>query len=88
MALSVETSELVEEFQWLTEAQAAQVKGDPVKLTKVSDEVADVAIYLIRLVDKLGIDLEKAIAIKIEQNESKYPADKVRGSAKKYNQYD
>lgn len=88
MALSVEASELVEEFQWLTDTQATQLKEDAAKLAKVSDEVADVAIYLIRLVDKLGIDLEQSIYAKIKKNESKYPAEKVRGSAKKYDEYD
>ncbi|MCW8886060.1 MAG: nucleotide pyrophosphohydrolase [Motiliproteus sp.] len=88
MALSVEASELLEEFQWLTPEQSAQLKSeDPERHQRVEDEIADVAVYLLRLADKLDIDLESAIAQKMAKNDTKYPADKVRGSAKKYYEY-
>jgi NTP pyrophosphatase (non-canonical NTP hydrolase) len=54
----------------------------------VEQEIADIQIYLIRLADKLGIDMEQAINAKIELNEKKYPAEKVRGSAAKYTEFD
>jgi NTP pyrophosphatase (non-canonical NTP hydrolase) len=86
MALIVEAAELVEHFQWLTEEQSQTLPPD--KLAEVKQEVADIQIYLIRLADKLGIDMEQAVNAKIELNEKKYPADKVRGSALKYDECD
>ena len=86
MALIVEAAELVEHFQWLSEEQSQTLS--PNKLAEVEQEIADIQIYLIRLADKLGIDMEKAVNAKIELNEKKYPADKVRGSAVKYNDCD
>ncbi|MGB4246962.1 MAG: nucleotide pyrophosphohydrolase [Pseudohongiellaceae bacterium] len=85
MALSVEASELVECFQWLTEDESRSLTDD--QLAAVAEEIADVQLYLVRLSDKLGIDIGTAIEKKIAKNEAKYPADKVRGSAKKYSEY-
>ncbi|MDH3527776.1 MAG: nucleotide pyrophosphohydrolase [Gammaproteobacteria bacterium] len=86
MALIVEAAELVEHFQWLTESQSQNLPPD--KLAEVEQEIADIQIYLIRLADKLGIDMERAVNAKIEVNEKKYPAEKVRGSALKYDEID
>jgi NTP pyrophosphatase (non-canonical NTP hydrolase) len=86
MALIVEAAELVEHFQWLTEEQSQALSPD--KLAEVEQEIADIQIYLIRLADKLGVDMEKAVNAKIELNAKKYPADKVRGKAVKYNECD
>ena len=85
MALIAEAAELVEHFQWLTEAQSTNLKPD--KLAEVEAELADIFIYLIRTADKLDIDLVAAAKKKIEHNEQKYPAEQVRGSAKKYTEY-
>lgn len=85
MALSVEAAELVEHFQWLTEADSQRLT--PEKLAEVRDEMADVLVYLVRLADKLDVDLLAAAAAKIEKNTLKYPADRVRGSMKKYSEY-
>ncbi len=87
MALAVEASELLEEFQWLTLDEAATLEEDPDRLGRVRDEIADVAVYLLRLCGKLGVDLEQAIDAKIIKNALKYPADQVRGSARKYTEY-
>jgi len=81
MALSVEVAELLEHFQWLTETESRQLAG--AKVSEIAEEVADVQIFLLMLADKLGIDLINAVEAKIEKNRSKYPADKVRGSAAK-----
>jgi NTP pyrophosphatase (non-canonical NTP hydrolase) len=81
MALIVEAAELVEHFQWLTEAQSARL--DPETFQAVEQEIADVFIYLVRLSDLLGIDLLDAAARKIALNEKKYPANEVRGKADK-----
>ena len=85
MALSVEAAELQEHFQWLSEAESARLP--PEKHAQVQDELADVLVYLVRLADKLDVDLLAAAAAKIEKNALKYPADKVRGSMKKYSDY-
>ena len=86
MALSVETAELVEHFQWLTEKQSAALPAG--KLAAVAQEIADVQIFLIRLADKLDIDLDKAVAAKLAVNEQKYPVEKARGNALKYTEFD
>ncbi len=85
MALVVEAAELVEHFQWLTEKESMRLP--PKTLRKAEEELADILIYLIRLADKLDVDLIDAANKKILLNERKYPAQKVRGSAKKYDQY-
>lgn len=87
MALSGEAGELLEIFQWLTPEEAASVPVRPELKEKVSEELADIALYLLRLADKVDVDLERAIAEKMKKNADKYPADKVFGSAKKYNEY-
>lgn len=85
MALMAEAAELVEHFQWLTEGESSNLP--PEKHREVELEMADVLIYLIRLADKLGLNLIEAVDRKILINEQKYPAARVRGSAKKYNEY-
>ena len=82
MALSVEASELVEIFQWLTPEQAEEIM-DSSQSDHVKEEVADVMIYLLRLADKLGIDLECAVNDKIIQNGKKYPVNLSKGNADK-----
>ena len=81
MALIVEAAELVEHFQWLTEAQSRTLDAE--KREQVAQELADVFLYLVRLADRLDIDLMDAAQRKIVINAHKYPADKVRGSARK-----
>jgi NTP pyrophosphatase (non-canonical NTP hydrolase) len=84
MALSVESSELVEIFQWLTEEQSNNAKNDPKIKMKASEEVADIFIYLLRVVGKLEIDLDDAVRAKLIKNAEKYPVELAKGSAKKY----
>jgi dCTP diphosphatase len=86
MALIVEAAELVEHFQWLTEEQSRSLEQK--QLDKVQEELADIQIYLIRIADKLNIDLLGAVSKKIEANAKKYPPEKVRGSSKKYTEYE
>lgn len=86
MALSVEAAELVEHFQWLTEAQSAAPEEE--KRQAIASEIADVQIYLLRLADKLGVDIEAAVKAKMQHNDRKYPAERVRGSAAKYTEYE
>ncbi|RKZ94183.1 MAG: nucleotide pyrophosphohydrolase [Gammaproteobacteria bacterium] len=86
IALSIEASELLEWFQWRTNDEiSAQLVSDKREL--LEDELADVAVYLTYLCHDLGIDINKAIAAKIDKNAAKYPIDKVKGSADKYDEY-
>lgn len=85
MALIVEAAELVEHFQWVTEEQSNSLSSE--KLAEIEMELADVQIYLVRLADKLQLDLLAAVEKKLAINERKYPASKVRGSSKKYTEY-
>ncbi|MCC7199077.1 MAG: nucleotide pyrophosphohydrolase [Gammaproteobacteria bacterium] len=85
MALSVEVAELVEQFQWLTEAESAGL--DDARRRRIEDELADVLVYLVRLADQLDVDLLAVTARKLQDNARKYPADQVRGQARKYDEY-
>jgi len=85
MALTGEAGELAAEFQWLTESESQEL--DPERLIRVQQEAADVLLYLVRLSDKLRFDLLRVADQKIELNAQKYPADQVRGSARKYTEY-
>lgn len=85
MALSIETSELMEIFQWLTPEEAQKVMSTP-KAEQVRHEMADVAVYLLRMADLLGIDLETAIHEKMKLNAAKYPVDLSKGHARKYDE--
>lgn len=73
-ALSVEASELVEIFQWLTPEESARVMSDPETAHRVTDEVADVLAYLLQLCAVLGIDPLSALDAKIDRNERRFPA--------------
>lgn len=85
MALIVEAGELVEQLQWLSEDETMALTA--AQQQAVSEEAADILLYLIRFADRTGIDLERAAWQKIEKNAQKYPADQVRGSARKYTDY-
>lgn len=86
MALGVEAAELQEIFQWLSEEQSSHLGA--AQLFAAAEEIADIQIYLVRLADRLGVDIESAVAKKLVSNASKYPASKVRGSAAKYSDYE
>lgn len=85
MALTVEAAELQEIFQWLTEAQSAELS--PSDRERAADEIADVLLYLIRLADKLDIDIARAAVNKLAKNAEKYPVELAKGKARKYTAY-
>jgi len=86
MALIAESAELVEHFQWLTEDESRSLSAQ--KREAVSQELADILIYLIRAADKLDVDLIQAANEKIAINEARYPTAKVRGDARRASEYD
>ena len=86
MALIAEAAELVEHFQWITEDESYLLGED--KREAVAMEMADILIFLIRCAERLDINLVEAANRKIEINETRYPADKVRGDARRAHEYD
>jgi NTP pyrophosphatase (non-canonical NTP hydrolase) len=82
--MSVEAAEVLEHFQWLSGEESNAL--DAAKRAAIAEELADVLLYLVRLADKLGIDLISAAHHKMAINAAKYPADRVRGSARKYDE--
>lgn len=79
IALSIEANELLEHFLWK--------KPDEVTKEQISHELADVLIYSLMFADEMGIDVIDCIEKKMIENALKYPADKVKGSSKKYTEY-
>lgn len=84
-AISVESAELLEIFQWLSEEESKNLTLKD--KSKVEQEVADVFLYLIRLADKLDINLLNVAERKIAINEMKYPVELSKGNAKKYTEF-
>ncbi len=83
-ALVVEAAELLEPFQWLSEADSRALP--PEKLQAVADEMADVLLYLVQLSSALQVDLLAAARAKLARNAVKYPVELARGSARKYDE--
>ena len=83
MALSGEVGELNECFQWLNDDDIEDVKNSPEKLMPIEHEIADVFIYLIRIANKMGIDVEDAVYKKMELNRLKYPVESNQGVVNK-----
>lgn len=81
ISISLEAAELLEIFQWSGEDTSCEGKKD-----KICEELADVLIYCIFMADACGIDLDEAIQAKIRRNNEKYPVEKAKGNAKKYDQ--
>lgn len=83
MALSIETAEIMEHFQWKTTAESRDL--DEATFNEVKDEIGDVFVYLLRLCDELKIDPIAAANAKMLKNARKYPVEKAKGNSKKYN---
>lgn len=81
-ALSVEAAELLEHFQWLTDAQSRDLPIEDRE--KIGHEIADVFLYLLQIADKLDLDMIKVAYEKLQINASKYPVERSKGSSTKY----
>ena len=86
MALAAESGELLEHFQWLTQQQSYELPAD--KKAEVALEMAYIFIYLIRMGERLDIDLIAAVNRKIDINQNRYPRHKVKGDARRAGEYD
>lgn len=81
-SIAIEAAELMEHFQWLRSDELESVRGDGEKMTKIGEEVADVAAYLLSFASTMGIDISAALEDKMKKNAKKYPADQFRGRFK------
>jgi len=88
MALTAEAGELLEVFQWLTEAESEALRPDDKGWRLARDEIADLQIFLLRLADRLGVDIERAVTEKIARNAERYPVSEVRGDPTKFSHRD
>lgn len=86
LGLSIEAAELGELFLWKTRSEAGEALGDPAFRTRLAEEMADVQIYLLYLSEAAGIALPDAVRSKIAKNGEKYPVERSRGSAAKYDE--
>ena len=74
-SISIEANELLECFQW---------SDEDYDINEVKEELADVMVYCVDMLDKLGLDADEIINAKMDKNEAKYPVEKAKGSARKY----
>ena len=86
MAMAGEVGEVMEHLQWLTAEQSESLSDDARE--ELALELADVLFYLLRLADRMEISLADAARRKLAINEQRYPVERVRGSSRKYNQYE
>jgi NTP pyrophosphatase (non-canonical NTP hydrolase) len=86
VAITAEAGELLQHFVWKTPEQSHVIAES--RREAIADEIADVAILLLELSDNLGLQLGDVVTRKLERNEIRYPADKVRGTNLKYNELD
>ena len=88
LALVGEVGELAAEFQWLADEDVERALQDPNKRAAIGSELADVLSYILRLADIAGFDLEDEFQKKMNLNSERYPAEKAKGSAAKYTDYE
>lgn len=86
MALTGEVGELVEIFQWMTEEESRTATTVQATRVRLEHELADVLLYLVRMADVLGIDLDRAARDKLAINDAKYPVEVSKGISTKYDQ--
>ena len=87
VSLALEAAELMELTQWQTDEQVETRLADPAAKARLEEECADVFLYLLLLAERAGFDLAAAAAAKIEVNDTKYPVEKAKGNAMKYNEF-
>jgi len=87
MTLAVEVGELLELFQWKTEVESRAVGQDPQAIAAVREELADVAIILLNLCNRMDTDLTQAVLAKLDVNAAKYPVNLAKGNARKYTDF-
>jgi NTP pyrophosphatase (non-canonical NTP hydrolase) len=84
-SIVIEASELMEVFQWVESSKSEECAKKNIQ--RVSDEIADIMVYILYFCNDLGIDIDKALEDKIATNDKRYPADKAKGNSKKYTEF-
>ena len=84
VSITIEASELLEVFQWVTDDELQKVLANSEKHGSLEEEIADVLIYCFSLANATNIDIARAVRAKIEKNKEKYPIDAVKGDYRKY----
>lgn len=87
ISVSCEASELLELFQWLSDEEATDISNDSKRKQSISHEIADIIMYILRIADKLDLNVSQAINEKITINQKRYPPHLVKGCAKKHTRY-
>lgn len=80
-SICIEAAELLQLFQWTKPEESEQIRNQPLKVQRVREELADVAIYCLSMANTLKIDLTGAVLDKLKQNKEKYPSDRYKGKA-------
>jgi dCTP diphosphatase len=86
LGLGIEAGELAELFLWKTEEETDARRDDPAFRQRLLEEMGDVQIFLLYLAHRMGVDLGEAVVTKLATNDRKYPADRFRGTSKKYDE--
>lgn len=86
IGIITESAELLEHFRFKSNEEIEQILKDPKKKVEISEEMADIFYFLLRLAQRYDIDLAKALDKKLEKNRERYPVEKAKGSNKKYNE--
>jgi len=79
MAIAIEAAELMEHFQWLTNAESQEPLRDPGRQVEIADELADITCFVLSFANTCGIDIAEAVRRKMHSNRKKYPAERFRG---------
>lgn len=87
IGIVTEASELLHHFRFKSEKQVDEMINDPSKRQEISEEIADVLFFLVRLSQRYNIDLTTELNKKIQKSEQRYPIEKAKGSSKKYTEY-
>lgn len=88
MAIACEAAELMEPYLWVEPEASRTLTDDPERRARIEAEIADVAICLFNLCNVVGLDLAAAVERKLAEADAKYPAERVRGKALKYDEYE
>lgn len=83
VSITIEAAELLEHFQWKTKDEVREYIKE--NKEEISDEIADISMYLFEMADNMGLNLIQAMEKKLKKNELKYPAEKAKSKHTKYN---
>lgn len=86
-AISIESAELLDHFRFKSSAEVDELFKDPKRSEAITEEMADILFFLLRLADRYAIDITSVFDKKLVKNAHKYPVDRVKGDNRKYTEY-